>query len=272
MIIYRTEHPKPQFERTTWRTLNGPWQFEIDQSASGQARKLYLPEAELKDEIQVPFCPESRLSGIGYTDFINAVWYKRNFELTAEELAGRVILHFGAVDYEATVYVNGKEVGKHRGGYVSFSFDITEYATVGTNVVTLYAEDDSRDRLIPSGKQSFKYESFKCYYTRTTGIWQSVWLEFVPKAYIQKIKLYPSVQDQSLTILATLQGEGTLTATAFFEGKEMGCTEIQARGGVVTLNVLLEEKHLWEVGKGGLYDLELSFGEDRVKSYFGLRT
>ena len=270
-MIYRTEHPKPQFERTTWRTLNGTWQFEIDQSASGQARKLYLPEAELKDEIQVPFCPESRLSGIGHTDFINAVWYKKEFELTEAELSGRVLLHFGAVDYDATLYVNGKEVGKHRGGYVSFSFDITEYAVPGKNVITLYAEDDSRDRLIPSGKQSFKYESFKCYYTRTTGIWQSVWLEFVPKAYIQKVKYYPSVQDQSLTVLATLQGEGTLTATAFFDGKEMGCTEVYARGGVVTLNVLLEEKHLWEVGKGGLYDLELTFGDDRVKSYFGLR-
>ena len=271
MKIYRTEHPKPQFERTTWRTLNGPWQFEIDQSASGKARGLFKPEAQLKDEIQVPFCPESRLSGIGHTDFINAVWYKREFELSEAELAGHVILHFGAVDYDATVYVNGKEVGMHRGGYVSFSFNITEFVSVGKNVVTLYAEDDSRDRLIPSGKQSFKYESFKCYYTRTTGIWQSVWLEFVPKAYIKKVKYYPSVQDQSLTVIATLEGAGTLTVSASFEGKEMGCTEIEAQGGVVTLNVLLEEKHLWQVGKGGLYDLELSYGEDRVKSYFGLR-
>ncbi len=270
-MIYRTEHPKPQFERENWRCLNGTWQFEIDQSASGKERGLQNPEALLKNEIQVPFCPESTLSGIGHRDFINAVWYKREFVLSEEELQGRVILHFGAVDYEATVYVNGKEVGTHRGGYVSFSFDITDFAAVGSNVVTLYATDDSRDRLIPSGKQSFRYESFRCYYTRTTGIWQSVWLEFVPKAYIQKVKYYPSVQDQSLTILATLQGEGTLTAKAFFEGKEMGCTEIFVRGGVVTLNVILEECHLWQVGKGGLYDLELTFGEDRVKSYFGLR-
>ena len=115
-MIPRSEHPKPQFQRDNWMNLNGPWAFEIDQSRSGEARKLYAVDAALSQQIIVPFCPESDLSGVGYKDFIPAVWYKRAFTLPAEAMGNRVMLHFGAGDYQARVWVNGQEVGTHKGG------------------------------------------------------------------------------------------------------------------------------------------------------------
>ncbi len=270
-MIYRAEHPKPQFERENWINLNGQWQFEKDLGDSGFARGLSKEDSQFTETINVPFCPESKLSGIGYTDFMSAVWYKRSFDISEDQLSGRVVLHFGAVDYEAIVFINGKECGRHKGGYVSFGFDITEYVRVGENTVTVCAKDDTRSRLIPSGKQSERYGSYGCSYTRTTGIWQTVWLEFTPCTYIKKVKYLPSAQQGSLTVNAELVGEGIFTVKAFFDGEEMGESSIQSMGGNVTLTVSLKEKHLWEIGVGGLYDLELTYNEDRVKSYFGLR-
>ena len=156
-MIYRQEHPKPQFMRSNWQNLNGEWEFEKDSSVSGDARGMQNPDYKYSLKINVPFCLESRLSGIGDTDFIGSVWYRREIEITKEQLGGTVYLHFGAVDYEAVLYVNGKRVGSHKGGYVSFRFDITKYLVEGKNVITLNAKDDTRDRLIPSGKQSPKY-------------------------------------------------------------------------------------------------------------------
>ena len=194
-MIYRTEHPNPQFERKNWRCLNGVWDFEFDQGVSGEARGLHRPDSEYSLKINVPFCPESALSGIGNTDFINSVWYKRTVDISKDDLKGRVLLRFGAVDYEATVFVNGNEAFSHRGGYVGFSGDITDFLTEGENVITVRAIDDTRDRMIPSGKQCRWYRSSGCSYTRTTGIWQSVWLEFVPAArIIRTIKTVPTVK------------------------------------------------------------------------------
>ena len=175
----RWEHPKPQMERKGWQNLNGEWDFAFDFGCSGVERKFYERDG-LDRKIQVPFCPESDLSGIGYKDFLPAVWYQRKVVLTAEHLKGRVRLHFGAVDYECRLWVNGKEAGTHKGGYVSFCFDITESVKEGENVLTLYARDDTRSGRQCKGKQSGIFQSVGCDYTRTTGIWQTVWLEFVP--------------------------------------------------------------------------------------------
>lgn len=271
-MIYRAEHPKPQFERENWMNLNGQWQFEIDYSNSGAARNLFDPSAEYSREITVPFCPESKLSGICYTDFMHSVWYKRHVTLSASQLQGRTVIHFGAVDYLTTVYINGKQCGQHKGGYVSFSFDITDFVTEGDNVVTVHAEDDTRNRLIPSGKQSEQYHSYGCFYTRTTGIWQTVWLEFTPKTYIKAVKYYPDTSNSSLTIHADLVGYADFSIQASFEGKAMGEVSYHFDGGTTVATIKLSEKHLWEVGKGGLYDLVLKYGDDTVKSYFGLRS
>ena len=268
--MYRAEHPNPQYKRESWRNLNGTWEFEFDFGASGKERRLY-EAASFSKKIEVPFCPESSLSGIGYTDFIPAVWYRRTLTLSENELSGRVILHFGAVDYLSYVYVNGKQVGRHKGGYSSFSFDITDFCRVGENVLTVCAEDNTRDRLIPCGKQSKQYWSAGCDYTRTTGIWQTVWLEFVPNVHITSFRIYPDAANGAVRIAAKTCGTGVLSAEAFFEGRPMGKAEKTVAADSCDLEITLDEKHLWEVDRGGLYDLVLTFGEDRVQSYFGLR-
>lgn len=271
-MIYRTEHPNPQFMREQWQNLNGNWDFEMDHGNSGEARGLAEANAAYSQSIIVPFCPESSLSGLGYTDFMSSVWYRREIEITKEQLEDLVILHFGAVDYFATVYVNGKKCATHKGGYVSFSMDITEYLAEGTNVITVNAVDNTRDRMIPSGKQSEKHHSWQCFYTRTTGIWQTVWLEFVPKTHITKAKYVTDVNNATVTIMAELSGAGTLKAEASYEGKAMGSAEVVSNGGMAILTIALSETHLWEVGNGRLYDLVLTYGEDKVQSYFGLRS
>ena len=271
MNIPRAEHPNPQWERKTWKNLNGPWEFEFDFGCSAVERRLW-EKKRFDREILVPFCPESRLSGIGYTDFINGVAYRRNFELSQEELSGRVLLHFGAVDYEASVYVNGTLVGSHKGGYTSFCFDITKHVAPGPNTLFVAVKDDVRSGLQPKGKQAHLYASSGCDYTRTTGIWQTVWLEFVPERHIQSAKYYPDPANGKVTVTGLVQGQGTLQLTALWEDKPVGEAALSVEDGFFTVQLDLSETHLWEPGKGGLYTLLLSFGEDRVKSYFGLRT
>ncbi|MEI6578171.1 MAG: sugar-binding domain-containing protein [Eubacteriales bacterium] len=268
--IPRPEHPNPQFERAAWLNLNGVWGFEIDDGNSGQERLLQSAEA-LTGSISVPFCPESKLSGVEHKDFMSAVWYRREFEIPTEEAGKKVVLHFGAVDYETFVYINGRLAGTHKGGYSSFTLDITEYLRKGKNVLTVCAKDDTRSPLIPSGKQCDQFNSCGCSYTRTTGIWQTVWLEFLPKSYIKAVKYYPDHLNGTLQIQAETLGSGTFRAAAFYEGKPMGVCEKLTNGGMVSACIELAEKHLWEVGQGRLYDLELSFEEDEVSSYFGLR-
>ena len=271
MNIPRAEHPNPQWERETWKNLNGPWEFEFDFGCSAVERRLW-EKKRFDREILVPFCPESRLSGIGYTDFISGVAYRRNFELSQEELSGRVLLHFGAVDYEASVYVNGTLVGSHKGGYTSFCFDITKHVAPGPNTLFVAVKDDVRSGLQPKGKQAHLYASSGCDYTRTTGIWQTVWLEFVPERHIQSAKYYPDPANGKVTVTGLVQGQGTLQLTALWEDKPVGEAALSVEDGFFTVQLDLSETHLWEPGKGGLYTLLLSFGEDRVKSYFGLRT
>ncbi|HIW22920.1 MAG TPA: beta-galactosidase [Candidatus Acutalibacter stercoravium] len=271
MNIPRAEHPNPQWERETWKNLNGPWEFEFDFGCSAVERRLW-EKKRFDREILVPFCPESRLSGIGYTDFINGVAYRKNFELSQEELSGRVLLHFGAVDYEASVYVNGTLVGSHKGGYTSFCFDITKHVAPGPNTLFVAVKDDVRSSLQPKGKQAHLYASSGCDYTRTTGIWQTVWLEFVPERHIQSAKYYPDPANGKVTVTGLVQGQGTLQLTALWEDKPVGEAALSVEDGFFTVQLDLSETHLWEPGKGGLYTLLLSFGEDRVKSYFGLRT
>ncbi len=268
MNIPRAEHPNPQFERECWENLNGKWEFEIDKSVSQKERELYKAD-KLSGEIIVPFCPESILSGVGETDFLNSVWYKRQINITDKN--NLIFLHIGACDYFTTVYINGKEIGTHKGGYTSFKFDITDCVEIGENTIVINAEDDNRKGLQPKGKQSSRYYSHGCDYTRTTGIWQTVWLEYVPKTHIEDFKIYPDFKNSRVTIRSVVKGNGTLTATAYYEGKEVGKAIALNCGNNADVTLQLSETHLWEVGNGRLYDLELTFGEDKVKSYFGLR-
>lgn len=266
----RPEHPQPQMERSAWRSLNGAWQFAFDFGKSGLDRHFERRDA-LDTTITVPFCPESVLSGVHYTDFIPAVWYARGFTLTPEELSGRVLLHFGAVDYEAHVFVNGEPAGTHRGGYTSFCFDITDLCRAGENRLSVYAEDDNRSGKQPHGKQCESFDSQGCDYTRTTGIWQTVWLEFVPETYIQSVQYYSNITEGTLLVQAKLCGAGTFTVQASFEGRPCGEASARAENGFAAVTLPLSELHLWDVGRGNLYDLTLTFGGDSVKSYAGMR-
>lgn len=272
MNIPRPEHPKPQFQRTSWQNLNGTWAFEIDNSRSGLARGLQETTAELSGRITVPFCPESELSGVGNKDFMLGVWYQKKVELTSENCAGRVFLHFGAVDYEAQVFVNGKAAGTHKGGYVSFRMEITDLVVPGENVITVNAIDDSREHLIPSGKQSSQFYSYRCFYSRTTGIWQTVWLEFTPKDYVDYVKFDTDPETCSVVMTLDLVGCADLKAEVTYEGKVVGEIQVANAAGQLKLPVKLSEKHLWEPGHGRLYDVLLTYGSDAVKSYFGMRS
>ncbi|MCI8623534.1 MAG: beta-galactosidase [Provencibacterium sp.] len=271
----RPEHPRPQMERGDWENLNGSWEFAFDFSASGKERRMFC-EGTFDRTITVPFCPESALSGIGYKDFMPAVWYRRQIVLSEQQLSGRVLLHFGAVDYEAEVWVNGESVGVHRGGFSSFTFDITRAARAGENTIVVCALDDVRSGRQPSGKQSARYHHYECFYTRTTGIWQTVWLEFVPKTYIRSYRLIPDPANGQAHFEVCLGGEphcDELTLTASFEGRPAGSVTVKTCGRSAAVSLPLSETHLWEPGAPALYDLTLSLASgDRVRSYFGLRT
>ncbi len=272
--IPRSEHPRPQFQREHWCSLNGVWQFEIDQSLSGEDQCFYNRES-FNDRIIVPFCPESKLSGLAYTDFMNAVWYQRDFWLSDDWLRNRrVLLHIDACDYETKVYINRKCVGVHRGGYCGFTFDITQYVRVGSNVICVYAKDDVRSPLVPRGKQSELYASHGCDYTRTTGIWQSVWLESTPIAYIESAQYDGDIQNGTIYVRANCQygDKKHFTVNAFYDGRCVGTAGATVCGNYVSVTVPLSEIHLWNVGKPELYELELILEEDRVCSYFGLRS
>ena len=270
MEIYRKEHPNPQWERKNWRNLNGEWEFDFDFGKSARERKVYETSA-LDKKINVPFCPESELSGINYKDFIPSVCYRKVIELSEKDCECNVFLHFGAVDYESFIYINGKQAGHHIGGYVSFSCDITEYVNPGENVIFVIAEDDLRSKNQPVGKQSDKYDSYGCFYTRTTGIWQTVWLEFVPKEYIKNVKYYPDINNSRITISGEVSGKGELIINSLYDGKDTGSVKLDVDNNFFTGVINLSELHLWEPGHGRLYDLEFIFNDDKIKSYFGMR-
>jgi len=271
-MIPRCEHPKPQFERENWMNLNGEWDFCFDQGRTGEARKLFEDFSEYDKKINVPFCVQSRLSGIEYKDFVYGAWYKRSVTLTKEQAENRTVLHIGAADYRTTAFINGKKAGVHKGGYVSFCFDISDFVEEGENTVVIFCEDDERNPYIPVGKQSREYYSHGCDYTRTTGIWQTVWLEFTPKTYVKSLRMIPDAFSGCVNITAVLEGTADLKVKSSYEGAPTGEAVLENVTGSVSFSVELSEKHLWEVGKGRLYDLDISFGDDRVKSYFGLRS
>ena len=272
-IVPRAEYPRPQFKRQDWLTLNGEWEYETDRAVSGLARGLQNAES-FSERITVPFCRESKLSGIGDLDFCECCWYRRELELPKDWQGDRVILNIGACDYRTTVWVNGQRIGEHIGGFVSFSFDITDALNYENDVVTIRAFDDVRSYKQAAGKQCHRYGSYGCFYRRTTGIWQSVFVERVPTDYIKSVKYYPNIEDCSLTVVAKTVGgdKMTLSAEAFYEGKKVGTAEAKVSCGTAMLKIPLDELHLWEVGHGRLYDLKLTLGNDKVESYFGMRS
>ena len=182
--MYREEYPRPQFVRENWLNLNGCWEFEF---ADSLADNSLLKQAFSK-AIEVPFAFQSEQSGIHETGYHDVVWYRRTFQVPEEWREQAIQLHFGAVDYHCWLYINHQFVGEHIGGHTSFSFDISEYLTGEQEEITLKVFDPAKDETIPRGKQYWQEQAAAIWYTRTTGIWQTVWLEPVPQARLENVE------------------------------------------------------------------------------------
>jgi hypothetical protein len=273
----RAEIPRPDAYRENWTTLNGDWQFEIDERDDGRARGL-VSGRDLASKITVPFCPESKLSGVGHYGLMKHVWYRRLFELPAAMRGRRVYLHFGGVDYQAWVWLNGQPVGTHLGGDVAFAFDVTKGLRPDGNELVVQVLHDVTSGHQPTGKQTHTV-SEGCVYTRTTGIWQPVWLEAVGSSFVDSFSVVPDPDRSRVLIDADVNGPDsglTLTAEAFAEGRRVGKDSCPGSAGGHHLILPLSEKKLWAPGSPFLYDLKFSLtGEgrkvDEVASYFGLR-
>lgn len=280
MSIPRNEYPRPQLVRPDWLNLNGSWEYIPDDASNGKDLGYFRPEVTPASQtIQVPFCPESKLSGIGDVSFKRCVWYRKKVAVPAAWAGKQVLLHFGAVDYKADVWVNGQYVGNHKGGYTPFSFNVTDRLVEGENFIVLCATDDTRSWNQPVGKQCMNYASEGCSYTRTTGIWQTVWMEPVEEVHMESLKIKTNISAPSATVtvkLTPFTADASIALTASYEGRTVGETRGKVNGMSTTLTIPLAETHLWEAGHGRLYDLTVTVTRgttvtDEVTSYFGLR-
>jgi Glycosyl hydrolases family 2, sugar binding domain/Glycosyl hydrolases family 2/Glycosyl hydrolases family 2, TIM barrel domain len=276
--VPRAEHPRPDAFRPNWVTLNGPWQFEIDEQGDGETRGL-ISGKDLSSTINVPFCPESTLSGISHYGFMKHTWYRRAFDVPQAMQGKRVRLHFGAVDYQARVWVNGRLAGSHIGGSVPFDFDITPLLRAGENELVVNVFHDVASGKEPTGKQTHTI-SEGCVYTRTTGIWQPVWLEAVGSSFVENISVTPDPDRSRVLIEAEVNSPDsglTLTAEAIADGQSVGTDSCPAAGRDHHLVLNLSQKRLWEPGTPFLYDLKFTLARgaetvDEMSSYFGLRS
>lgn len=246
--------PNPISIRENIEYLDGVWSFSFN--------------GKDWQDIIVPFSPESKLSGIEYKDFIPVCYYKKTFKLNNK--SEKVYINFGAVDYMAQVFINDKYVGSHKGGYSSFSIDVTDFVHNGDNSIYMIVRDDEIYNSA-RGKQSYKKQSFGCFYTRTTGIWQSVWLEFLPENRVSECKMITDINAPSVTLQLKTTGCGKYNIQVLYKDKLVG----ESDGEICyqkDVKVLLNEKHLWELGHGRLYDVIVFYEQDVYKTYFGLRT
>ncbi|MEV1011437.1 sugar-binding domain-containing protein, partial [Streptomyces sp. NPDC049881] len=279
--VPRPEYPRPQFARRDWLNLNGAWQFETDRGDSGLERGLL--DRELTGTITVPFAPESELSGIGDTDFLEAVWYRRSLVLPAEWTGRRVLLHFGAVDHDATVWVNGTEVVRHRGGFTSFTADLSGVAEPGEEAVITVRARDPKSGPQARGKQALKYANHDCNYTRTTGIWQTVWLEPVADVHLRRPRITPDLAGSAFHLELPLSANRPghrVVAVLSDENGEVARAEARADLDLAPrlyLPVSEERRREWSPEDPHLYGLRLALLDaegtelDAVDSYAGLR-
>jgi beta-galactosidase/beta-glucuronidase len=277
--VPRAEVPQPQFQRDQWVSLNGRWDFEFDDANEGEKSNWQSDTKKFSRSITVPYCFESKLSGIGDTGFHPRAWYRRSFTVPANWKGKNVVLRFGAVDYRATVWVNGNLVGNHEGGNTPFWFDISHLLHSGSNVVVVRAEDPPTDRSIPRGKQYWEPKSRGIFYTRTSGICQSVWLEIVHPVHLEQVRITPSV-DGTVRFDATIVNAAaglSFHAEVTADGKTVAEGSASAHESSAFAALQVPDPKLWTPNSPNLYDVtfELRRGNevvDRVHSYFGLRT
>jgi len=277
--VPRPEFPQPQWERSQWMTLNGPWSFRFDEQDEGLRAAWFRETQRWTDRITVPYAWETKLSGIAVTDFRERAWYQRSFDLPSAWTQRRTLLRFGAVDYRAQVWVNGVLLGSHEGGNVPFSFDVTHVVKAGANVVTVRVEDPPQDRSIPRGKQYWEPKSAGIFYTRTSGIWQPVWLESVGKSYLASARIAADHKGAASFDLRVAEVEPGLEAEVriSWAGAVVSRTRAAISGEKALLNLAVEQPKTWSVANPNLYDVELELfrggtSVDLVKSYIGFRT
>lgn len=252
------EYPRPQMVRELWMNLNGLYEYEIT-----GANAEWISHVDGK--IRVPFALESCLSGVCkklHSD--ERLWYRRTFTLPEAFSGKRVLLHFGAVDWQCKVYVNRTLVAEHTGGYCPFSADITDALQDGENELVVHVYDPTDDGWQNRGKQASYSHGF--WYTATSGIWQTVWLEAVPQAYIKGYRLTPDIDSETLKIETDCLGEGTLHIRVLD-----GQTVVAEKDLAACDEIALPGCKLWSPESPFLYDFVLTFGEDSVKGYFGMR-
>ncbi|MEC0240251.1 glycoside hydrolase family 2 TIM barrel-domain containing protein [Paenibacillus dokdonensis] len=284
---YTKDYPRPQFVRENWLNLNGEWSFRFDDRNQGETEK-WQEKFDGTHTITVPFSYETQASGIGIEEFHPQVWYRKSVHIPKEADGKRTILHFQAVDYVAKVWVNGAMVGSHQGGYAAFSFDITPYLVFGAdNHITVKAEDSSSCTQ-PRGKQRWTKDNFECFYVQTTGIWQTVWLEYVEEQSLDAVKITPDI-DRSIVRFdyqvsgVEVAGDLRLEAIVTLKGKLVKRVSLFIDRPCLTVEVdLIHEangpwkKCLWSPQNPNLYDVEfVLYSDDQVKdrvfSYFGMR-
>jgi len=242
-----TVYPRPQMKRDSYINLNGEWKFSANDTET--------------QTIQVPFCPESSLSGVKkHFEEGCYLWYCRNFILPEGFNRGKVLLHIGAADQMLQCWVNGNHVGNHSGGYDAFSFDITDALVEGENEIRILCIDDLRNQSMPYGKQVLPEKRGGMWYTPVSGIWQTVWLESVPETYIEKLDIANNGYAVTITTIPALAGKVTVK----------GLGEFALENGSVTITP--ENSHLWSPEDPYLYDFVVEAGEDRVESYFAIRS
>lgn len=287
MIDKMRNYPRPQFYRENWLNLNGTWAFAFDDGRRGEAENYHraMPQGQT---VQVPFTYETKLSGIGDPTVHEVVWYQRTVALP-RPVDGRLLLHFEGVDYHADVWANGVHLGRHIGGYSRFSFDVTE-AVLGSETLQITVRcEDSLDQDQPRGKQRYRHENWGCWYHQTTGIWKTVWLEWVPRQHLLSVENTPDAENGMLHLTvdttvsaAELESHAySLQTTVRFDGEILATSShgLTCPSQAVTAPVWkgVHQPRLWCPEDPALYEITYELCRDgqpldKVESYFGLRT
>jgi beta-galactosidase/beta-glucuronidase len=286
MKSYIKNYPRPQFVRNNWVDLNGEWDFAFDEANKGEKEEWYLHFPSDK-KIIVPFTYETKLSGIGDEKVCENVWYKRNVTVTEDCTNKKVLLHFEGSDYTTKVWVNGQFVGLHHGGYARFTFDIARYLVTGENTIVVKVEDDLSPEK-PRGKQRWISNNFGCWYVQTTGIWKTVWMEYVPVDSLVSVKMTPVLEDSTLEValnveVAEYKGSYEVEMVVEFEGKLVNAVKLpvlqkrlETKISVASLEISEWGVNKWSPENPNLYDITFRLVKDaqtidEVDSYFGMR-
>ncbi len=283
MNIPRPEYPRPDFERSEWLNLNGEWDFEFDDSDQGEKEGWYQ-SPNFSRRIIVPFCYQSERSTIHELGVHPVFWYKKEFMLPDPFLGKRVLLNFGAVDYQAKVWLNGEYAGGHQGGYGPFKMDCSRLLQTGNNIIVVRVEDRYECEQ-PRGKQYWLQKPDRCWYTPSSGIWQTVWLETVGEVYIDRMHMTPDIDRRELAVdivLDKLVEVLTLNVSITIQDREVKYVRASIENRISRLLVHLQEPDsideldYWTPENPNLYDITVQIVKDgqvfdQVKSYFGMR-